>query len=199
MKPRAQGVGYGMGVGWLLVLLGAQPAAAAPCHVPSSNYPTIQAAVNDATCDAINVAAGTFTEHVTIDRDVTMRGEGEDRTIVDGSSSGTVVTITSGTVTIKGVTIQNGSAAAPLGGGGIRNDGTLTIQDSTISSNRTGGPRASGGGIVNIGTLTIQDSTISGNFAFRGGGGISTTGTLTIQDSTIENNIPNDCTGTGCP
>ena len=146
MKPRAQGVGYGMGVGWLLVLLGVQPAAAAPCHVPSSNYPTIQAAVNDATCDAINVAAGTFTEHVTIDRDVTMRGEGEDRTIVDGSSSGTVVTITSGTVTIKGVTIQNGSAAAPLGGGGIRNDGTLTIQDSTI-----------------------------------------------------ENNIPNDCTGTGCP
>src|SRR6516225_3475296 len=107
MKPRAQGVGYGMGVGWLLVLLGVQPAAAAPCHVPSSNYPTIQAAVNDATCDAINVAAGTFTEHVTIDRDVTMRGEGEDRTIVDGSSSGTVVTITSGTVTIKGVTIQN--------------------------------------------------------------------------------------------
>src|SRR5205807_5802270 len=123
---------------------------AAPCEVPSSDYPTIQAAVNDATCAAINVAAGTFTEHVVINRDVTIRGEDQATTIVDGSASGTVFTITSGTVRIKNVTIQNGLL---LG---------------------------SGGGINNGGILTVRNSTISGNTAFRDGGGIDNGGTVTL-------------------
>ena len=60
----SKGVGGVLGVGLLLVVLGALPASAAPCHVPSSVYPTIQAAVNDVTCATINVAAGTYTENV---------------------------------------------------------------------------------------------------------------------------------------
>jgi nitrous oxidase accessory protein NosD len=127
----------------LLVLLAAllSPAvvpsgqAAAPCQVPSSAYPTIQAAVNDAACVTILVAAGTYTEHVTISRDVTLRGEGKESTVVDGSGSrGSVFTITSGTVTIPGVTIQHGFNLA--NGGGIGNSGTLTIENSTFSNNR---------------------------------------------------------------
>jgi hypothetical protein len=42
-------------------------------------------------------------------------------------------------------------------GGGIDNNGTLTITASTISGNKTGN------GIDNNGTLTITASTISGN------------------------------------
>jgi nitrous oxidase accessory protein NosD len=100
-----------MGVGVLLVVLGAIPASAAPCHVPSSAYPTIQAAVNDPSsppCATINVAAGTYIEGVVIQRDVTIRGEGQESTIVDGNQSGGMFRIDNGTVTIKGVTIQNG-------------------------------------------------------------------------------------------
>ena len=51
-------------------------AAAAPCTVPSIPYPTIQSAVNDPTCNPINVLAGTYPElapgPLTISRSVTL-------------------------------------------------------------------------------------------------------------------------------
>jgi hypothetical protein len=46
-------------LGLLVLALRALPVAAATCLVPSSAYPTIQAAVDDPTCDPIDVAAGT--------------------------------------------------------------------------------------------------------------------------------------------
>jgi len=45
-----------------------------PCSVPTLAYPTIQSAVNDPTCNPITVAAGLYTENVTIKRFVTLRG-----------------------------------------------------------------------------------------------------------------------------
>src|SRR5690349_744986 len=48
------------------------------CSVPSVAYPTIQSAVNDPTCNPINVAAGTYLElapgPLTINRTVTLLG-----------------------------------------------------------------------------------------------------------------------------
>jgi hypothetical protein len=139
--------------------------AAAPCPVPSKAYPTIQAAVNRATCATINVAAGTYAEFVTIARDVTLRGEGPHSTVIDGGGHGPVLTITGGTVTVTGVTIQNGAAGPVLG------------------------PGNNGGAIANGGTLTFENSIFSDNGAFRGGGGIDNLGTLTIKDSTFSNNV----------
>ena len=187
MKQRAKIVGYGMLGGVLLVVLGAIPGGAAPCHVPSSAYTTIQAAVNAATtCATINMAAGTYTENVLIDHAVTIRGEGQGSTIVNGGGSGTVFTITSGTVTIKGVTIQNGLGSL---GGGIFNTGTLTVKNSLIADNRAD----LGGGIVNFGMLTVQNSTIADNQASENGGGLLNFGTVTLTHVTFQNNTPNDC------
>jgi len=80
--------------------------AAAPCHVPSSAYPILQAAVEAPACTPINLAAGTSKEHVTIDRHATIRGDGQDRTVIEGErlvGLGPVVTIASGAVvTIHG-------------------------------------------------------------------------------------------------
>jgi nitrous oxidase accessory protein NosD len=152
--------------------------------VPSSTYPTIQAAVNDATCATINVAAGTYTELVTINRNVTIRGDGQDVTFVDGSGSGRVFEISQGTVTIKGVTIQHGNAGFGLGGG-IANFGTLTVANSTLTANEAG----VGGGIANFGTLTVMNSTLAGNTGLDGfGAGIANLGTLTVANSTITDN-----------
>jgi hypothetical protein len=187
--------------------------------VPSSTYPTIQAAVNDATCATINVAAGTYTELVTINRNVTIRGDGQDVTFVDGSGSGRVFEISQVTVTIKGVTIQHGNAGFGLGGGianfgtltvmnstlagntgldgfgaGIANLGTLTVANSTITDNTAG---VEGGGLFNRGTLTVQNSTVADNTAGVDGGGLFNEGTVTLTHVTFENNTPNDCTG--CP
>jgi hypothetical protein len=180
----AQGVGGMLGVGLLLGLLGVRSASAAPCHVPSGAYPTIQAAMDTVTCAAINVAAGTYTERVVITRDVTLRGEDQERTIIDGNGR-QVVTITSGsTVTIKNVTIQHGFGGL---GGGISNDGTLTLKASTVANNAA---HFTGGGIANgNGTLTIIDSTITKNHADKYGGGIINSSTLTIKNSSISDNF----------
>jgi hypothetical protein len=154
--------------------------------VPSNAYPTIQAAVNDATCATINVAAGTYPEHVTIARNVTIRGVGQDSTVLDGGRSDVVLTIASGTVTFRGVTIQRGSS-------GIANAGTLTVENSTIVDNHGN----NGGGIWNAGTLTVKNSLIASNSAGNNGGGIWNLGTVTLTGVTFQNNTPNDCTG--CP
>jgi hypothetical protein len=58
-------------------------------------------------------------------------------------------------------------------GGGIYNEGTLTVRGSTISGNSVGAPgEPSGGGIYNApnSTLTIRDSAVIGNTALNGGG-----------------------------
>jgi len=93
--------------------------AASGCQVPSTAYPTIQSAVNDTACTTISVAAEAHTENVTINRNVTIRGDGSETTIVHSGGNGTVFRINSGTVTIRGVANRNSSA---LAGGGIGNE-----------------------------------------------------------------------------
>ena len=56
-----------------LMLGSVRSAEAATCTVPGT-YPTIQMAVNDSSCDPINVAAGAYAENVTISRTLTLNG-----------------------------------------------------------------------------------------------------------------------------
>ena len=92
-----------------------------------------------------------------------------------------------GTLTVMNSNIT-GNLTAGGAGGGIYVDGaTLTVTNSTISSN-SGGP---GGGIDFGGaTLTVTNSTISGNNAGTSyGGGIDFRGLmLTVTNSTISGN-----------
>lgn len=77
-------------------------------------------------------------------------------------------------------------------GGGIHNLGVLTIKESTISANMSGGE---GGGIYNAGTLNATNATISGNDAANQGGGVynATGASATIGSSTVtENSSPRD-------
>ena len=79
-------------------------------------------------------------------------------------------------------------------GGGIYNEGILTITNSTISGNTS----FIGGGISNWGgTLTITDSTISENTSYVDGGVSSVYGALTITDSTISGNSVHSGGGIG--
>jgi hypothetical protein len=66
----------------------------ATCQVPSSGHPTIQSAVDDASCTEIVLAAQTFSESPLIDRDLTLDGAGSSETFIEGSvevSAGTVI------------------------------------------------------------------------------------------------------------
>jgi hypothetical protein len=152
-------------------------------------YTTIAAAIGAASAgDTISIQDAVHNEaNITVDRNLTIQGQGAANTAVDGGASGSVFVIDAGvTVTIQNVTIRNGFAYY---GGGILNDGdgTVTISNSTISGNSTPGP-GSGGGIFSIGTVTISNSTLSDNFAGDYGAGIFNGGSVTISNSTISGN-----------
>jgi CSLREA domain-containing protein len=88
------------------------------------------------------------------------------------------------TATINGLTITNGSSTDD--GGGVLNEGTLTMTDSVVSGNFVSG---NGGGIFNQAALTMTNTIVNGNFATVGfGAGIFNSGTLTVTNSTISDN-----------
>jgi hypothetical protein len=106
---------------------------------------------------------------------------------------GTNATATVSNSTIDGNTSNGGFA----GGGGIDNQGTLALINSTISNNSA--TQSHGGAIYNPGTLTMDNTTIAGNSAMFSnslGGGIYNTNTVTIRNSTIAGNSV-DAQGTG--
>ena len=73
------------------------------------DYPTIQQAVNAAgTGDMVYVRAGTYYEHVTINKSLTLQGEDRETTIIDGSGSGMVIYATANYITMSGLTATNG-------------------------------------------------------------------------------------------
>lgn len=109
---------------------------------------------------------------------------------VSGAGSYSVFNVASGMAAIDGLTIFNGSI--PSGsGGGIINDGTLTLTNSTLSGNTS----ALGGGIFNSGTLTIANATLAGNSSSTTGGAIYSSGKLTVSDSTISANSASSAGG----
>lgn len=88
-----------------------------------------------------------------------------------------------GTISIVESTLTGNTAGF---GGAVDNQGTLTIVQSTLSSNNAA---EYGGAIENAGTLTIQNSTVSGNIAGVGGGGIDNfEGATSIEFSTLAEN-----------
>lgn len=128
-----------------------------------------------------------------------------------------------GNLTLNAVTVSGGLASdcsipaqsTHVCGGGIANDGTLTVQNSNIVNNHAIGnvDIVEGGGIHNTRTATVASSLLSGNSAINTalgfsqgvGGGINNggvaddgmtliSGTLNVQDSRIHDNATS-CAG----
>ena len=151
--------------------------------------------------DSIKVAAATYNENLTIGASLNILGSNTNTTIIDGGGVNTVVTVSNANahVTLSNVTVRDGYARQ---GGGVYNNGMLTITRSIITGSSAVGPVGSGGGIFNAGTLTINNSTLSKNSG-RGtasgglGGGIGNAGTATINNSTITGNSVSGVFGAG--
>jgi CSLREA domain-containing protein len=128
-----------------------------------------------------------------IDNDITIDGTGHAIT-VSGNNAVQVMTIdVSGTLHLQSVTIADGLNWFPWQrGGGINNNGTASVSNSTISGN-TG---FVGGGIYNAGTLTVINSTLAENqsqgASVSAGGGISNIGTANVINSTFWGNAAYD-------
>jgi hypothetical protein len=130
---------------------------------------------------------------IVIDNDVILDGEGN--LTVDGDEDHRVFSVPQGvTAELHGLSVRRGRASGEVpedrSGGGIANNGTLTLTNSTVSENSATGDYATGGGIANSGTLTLTNSTVSSNSTDAQGGGIDNTyeGTLTLTHSTVSGN-----------
>ena len=156
----------------------------------------LQAAIDAAAEDAtLTLCAGTWalTETVVISKNLTIIGAGTGQTTLDGGDAVRVLWIDPGAdVTLRDLTITKGHAASDRfpdnAGGGISNQGTLTL----IGVSVTGNTGRIGGGIYNgSGTVTLAaNSSVSGNTANSLGGGIYTLeGMVTLQaDSQVSGN-----------
>ena len=98
-----------------------------------------------------------------------------------------------GTLNLSNATVSNNNGSN--GGGGIRVviGGTAHITGSTVSNNQALTFGAAGGGIENQGTLTVTESTISGNSSSSGSGvSQEEEGSTTLSNVTIAGNSSNE-------
>ena len=127
------------------------------------------------------------TGELVVAKSVTIKNTSGEKITVSGGGLSRVFNINpTKTAAIIGLTISGGDSATA--GGGVLNDGTLTIVNSTLSGNSTD---IDGGAISNSGpgVLTLINTTISGNSAAGNGGGVvNLGGTVTSVNSTISDN-----------
>lgn len=161
-------------------------------------YGTIQAAITEANAgDAIVVAAGTFSEELTIDKSLTILGVNADNDARTDAflDEGTVVTggirITGGDVTLKGLTIKGkGILASNITG--------LTVINNKITNISQAQAEAPAGSIIGLDVMTQATGPIViRQNGFSDIGQENSTGTairmvkaadsITIADNIIEN------------
>jgi Big-like domain-containing protein len=195
-------------LGAVVLALGAFAPAAAQAAAPATLYVS-QGGLNSGTCPSASPCAtvsyaltqaasgatiqvsGTINDHLNITSPVTITtwpgGPAGSPGVLDGTTSGTVVTIAPGVagVTLQDLTIQRGAL-------GIFNQGTLTLTASTVSGNATTAEGYAGIWNYSDGTMTIVDSTIAKNSGAPGGidvgAGIDNNGTMTVIASTVSGN-----------
>ncbi len=120
--------------------------------------------------------------------DLTITGNGdtiERSTDPSAPAFGLLVVDPGASLSVQNLTLENGDAPLGTSGGGILNQGTLTVENCAITGNtaQDSSTNSGGGGIANLsGTLTVDHSTISNNSTPGAGGGILNVGTLGAGD-----------------
>jgi hypothetical protein len=181
-----------------------QPATFTVC-LAGCDFATVQAAIDNASAEGeaiIEIREPVHTEAgIIVHRDVVLRGLGAGQTVLQAheireeAPDRVFLVEREVSAVFERLTIRHGKPAdQDENGGGIRNFGTLTLRDCTVSDNRANG----GGGISNSGDLTLIDSTVQGNLAdgvapmgleCGNGGGIQCgSGTLMLLNTTISGN-----------
>ena len=178
----------------------------------AQNRHTLRAAILEANADfgenTIVLSAGVFrltiegtgedsaeTGDLDIDGALTIIGSTDGHTIIDAADLDRIFDVLPGArLTLRNITLQGG--LAPLDdpqGGGIRNAGTLTLENCTLRDNEAA---EDGGAIANLphANATLTNVTLSGNTAQRGAG-IANSGSLLLFSTTIAANTATSTAG----
>ncbi|MDY0143189.1 MAG: hypothetical protein RBR97_14980, partial [Bacteroidales bacterium] len=180
----------------------------------TQTYTTISAAIVAANNgDTINIVDAVHSESggstgILIDKSVIIKGQGADKTVIDGQGFGRIFYTSAANVIIMDLTLQNGKAldgAFNFGspgengqdGGAIYNDGSLIVRRCVLQNNSAGnGGDGSDGDPGNPGFQTgfpgVEDG-MPGMPGFDGGnagkgGAIYNAGDLYIKNSLFTNN-----------
>jgi len=104
-------------------------------------YPSIQEAINGANEeDTVFVSSGLYVEHLAVNKSLTLIGENEYSTIIDGTDNGTIFYVTASNVSISDFTIQycgcscQGYCGIDVGG----NQQNVNITNNNLASNGYG-------------------------------------------------------------
>jgi CSLREA domain-containing protein len=123
---------------------------------------------------------------------VTIEGAGATTTTVDGAGIDRVFTIANGaTATISGITITGGQAFS--GGDGVGGYTDTIYRPDLRGSPGSGGE--SGGGILDEGALTLADDVVTGNRAGNGGHGSKSPNGETGTENQSTNDSRGPCEG----
>jgi hypothetical protein len=117
---------------------------------------------------------------------VSIRGPGAGVVEISGGGASQVFQVDPGvTASIFGLTIAEGLAPDGGAGGGILDQGTLTVRNCAFDNNAA--PDGLGGAIEGDGPLTVSGCTFTNNSA-QFGGGINATSTLSVSASNFVGN-----------
>ncbi len=160
----------------------------ATCGGNSPCYSTIQEGIDAvASGGTVNVAAGTYTENVVIDKSLTLTGADKTTTIIDGNAVGNAVTITASDVTLTGFTVTGGYANSgniwdPYGGIVIDgNGGASALTDIIIDNNIIDGNEGNGIYVSAAGDGGLEDNIkITNSVISNNGGSASSFGGITL-------------------
>lgn len=137
------------------------------CNAPEIPCQTINGALAQAQAGhIIQLEAGIYFERLTLNKEVIIWGNDPNLTIISADGTGTTVQVDNVRAKLIGVNITGGTAEER--GGGILNQGILTLENVIVSGNTSNG---AGGGIANLNTLILdKNSVVTNNYARWAGG-----------------------------
>ena len=185
---------------------------AADLHIPSEQFPTIQAAISAANDgDSLYISPGIFQESITIDKELSLIGSPDNKSVIDGLGKGKVITITSPNIHISGLEVRHSgdiiedsdaciyvtkkAANVKLDGNsleqcafGIWINGSHSpiVTNNTVTGYQKKFLSDQGNGIH---IWNIKNGLVKGNrvFGVRDGIYLSNTGTSSIEDNVMDN------------
>ena len=127
---------------------------------------------------------------ITIDKTLTLTGNGNANTIINGNAASRIFNVTTGNFTLNAIRLTNGLAD---NGGAIQVIGANLILNSTTIANSIANGASGSGGAVIIGsgsTLMATNSIFTGNRSNRAGGAIEAVAgtTVSLTNSSLTSN-----------
>ena len=122
-----------------------------------------------------------------VDRSLEIDGSAVAGLTISGNDRSRVLSVGPGVmVQLKRLVITKGNCTDDAtGGGGILNNGSISLISSTLTGNAAS---YQGGGALSYGSMTLIESDVVSNGAYNGGG-IYATGSVTLINSTISTNV----------